>query len=221
MTSKAKMYSAGWLYGCALVAAACGAALFYFFGPKYPCPECPECPEPIAVKWVACFDTEDMEEMLGATDAWGTRFYLSAQEGGGFSALAAPIKETGEHLPDASGTLQFRMFKGISDSGADMNLLDETVSERAVKECTTAGREPWSLDVKSEVLHGLLAVTDARGIGLVDRRTTDAGWSFELAPVRFADGEATMVGGIGDILVGSAPCPMHCPKDPAMYLHLR
>lgn len=215
------MYSAAWLYGCALLAAACGAALFYFFAPKYPCPECPECPEPIAVKWVACFDTDDMEAMLGATDAWGARFYLSAREGGGFSALAAPIKETGEHLPDASGTLQFRMFKGLSGSDADMYLLDETDSERAVKECATAGREPWSLDVMSDVLRGLLAVTDAGGIGLVDRRTTDAGRSFELAPVRISDDAASMVGGVEDILVGSAPCPMHCPKDPAMYLHLR
>lgn len=218
MATDSAKYSSGWLLGTLLIGAACGATIYYFASPKDPCPKCPDPPK---LTWLSCFDGKTVEATLSGADAWGARFYLAKQEAGGFAVLVSPIREDGQHSADDSGTVQFRLFKAIRGDESDMTLLSESEAERAVKEAGPAGREPWSLDVKADVLRGLLAVSDANGIGFIDRSTTDGGATFELAPVKVAADAATMVGVASDILIGVAPCPMHCPKDAAYYLHMR
>ncbi|WKZ66564.1 MAG: hypothetical protein QY325_01260 [Flavobacteriales bacterium] len=217
MATDPKKYSSSWLYGTLLVGAAMGAVIYYFALPKEPCPPCPV----PAVKWTSCFDLENVEALLGATDGWGARFYLAKAEGGGYAVLGAPIKEEGSHIPEADGTLRFRLYKGISGERTDMLLLDETAAVEAVKAVVHSGRPTWSVEVKGDVLRGLLSISGANGIGFLERRSTDGIWTFELAPVRLAGGAAEVTGSPGDILVGASPCPVNCPRPPEYYLHLR
>lgn len=218
MATDPKKLTASWLVITVLFGALFGAASYHFLDPKEPCPPCPD---PPGVKWVSCFDAKNLEDMTLAPEARGARFYMAKGIDGGFAVLAAPIREDGSHTPDVSGELRFRLFKAMVDASADVALLEEADAERAVKEVATSGGAPWSIDVKSDLLSGLLATHGANGVGIAERRTSDGTRTFELAPVRIASGAATAVGTVDDILVGSGPCPLHCPRDPSMYLHMR
>ncbi len=217
MTTDAKKYTAAWLYGTLLLGAAAGAMIYYFASPKEPCPVCPEPPD---VKWLAAFDAKQIGAMISVADAWGVRYYL-AHNGSSFSVLAGPITEDGAHAKEASGELLFRMFKGFRGTETDMTLLNEAAAEAAVKAAASHGRAPWSIDVKTEILNRLLGVSGANGLGIVERNTTDGVASFELVPVAIAADAARAVGSTSDILMGAAPCPVHCPREPAYYLHRR
>jgi hypothetical protein len=211
MSTGSKKTSPTWLVGMALVGAACGALIYSLAAPKEPCPS-----PLVGITPTAYFDKASIEAITKATDNWGGRFYL-AKKDGRLSVLAAPIKESGEHIPYSGVTLQFTLYRSIVDSHTAMTPLTETEAGVAVK-----GASPtWSLDVESTVLLGLLEVGEANAIGLIERRTSEGKYTFELAPVKLSGGAATPEGTAVELLVGSAPCPMHCPKAPALYLHLR
>jgi hypothetical protein len=211
-------YSSIWLYGMLLVGACIGGAVYYFFDPKEPCPPAVEQP---GARQLSCFDAKAIDGMVGAPDAWGARFYLAKGTTAGFAVLAAPIGDDGIHVPDISNELRFYLFKALRDESTEMVLLPEAEAERAVKDAAASGRASWSLDVRTDVLRSLLATAGANAIGLMDRRTSDGVRTFELAPVKIAGSQASPVGTIDDVLVGSGPCPLNCPRDPGAYLHMR
>jgi len=220
MSSDPKKYSAPALYGTLAVGVACGALICYFLKPD-PCKDCcaPVKPGPIAM--TAFFDGTSLDAIMKATDSWGGRFYLCKGDDGSLSVLSGPLHEDGSHSPDASGTLQFMVFKGISGDATEVTLLDEPRAEASVEAASTPDMPTWAIDVSNEVLESVLRVTDANGIGLQHRATTSKDWSFEVAPVKISGGAAYRVGADKDVLLGAYPCPMNCPKDPALYLHMR
>ncbi|HRD52983.1 MAG TPA: hypothetical protein PKY96_10095 [Flavobacteriales bacterium] len=221
MSTDSKTYSAAALYTTLIVGAACGAVIYYFLKPD-PCKGCnDDAPKPIPVVMTGFFDRTSVSEMTGTAEAWGVRFYLSKRDDGALSVLAGPIKEDGAHTTDASGTLQFRVYKGISGDRTDMTLLSEDRAEAAVKAASTSDMPTWSMDVKTTMIERLLVVDGAMGLGLQGRPTAAGDWSFDLAPVKFDSDAAYSVGAPADVLLGAYPCPMHCPKEPALYLHQR
>lgn len=216
-----KKYSAAWIYGSLMFGVACGAIIYYFLKPD-PCIGCcPDDPKPTGVTMTGFLDGTSITSITDAADAWGGRFYLATRDDGTLSVLAGPIKEDGSHIPDASGTLQFIVFNSIMDSRTDVALLSEERAVAVVKAASSAERPTWSLDVESDVLKGLLTVTDANGIGFQMRPTTDTSWGFDVAPVTLMGTEAYLAGTAENVLMGALPCPKHCPKEPALYLHLR
>jgi len=221
MDSETKKYSTAWLYGGLAVGAVCGALIYHFFktDPCLGC--CPDDPKPGPVAMSAFFDRTGIETITEAADAWGGRFYIAKGGDGSLSVLAGAIKEDGSHIADASGTLQFMLFKAIDDTRADVTYLTEDRAEAAVKDAATATKPAWSIDVSVAVLRGFFGVGSANAIGFLERSTTDENWSFDLAPVKLSGGSAYLEGTPLNILAGAYPCPMHCPRDPAMYLHTR
>ncbi|MBK9176825.1 MAG: hypothetical protein IPM46_10930 [Flavobacteriales bacterium] len=216
-----KKYSAGWIYGTLAFGVVCGAIIYYFMKPD-PCKGCcPDDPKPGPVAMTGFLDGAAIASIADAPDAWGGRFYLAARADGSLTVLVGPIKEDGSHVPYEGETLEFRLFNSIADSRTELTPLSEERAEEVVKAASTAERPTWSLDVKAEVLKGLMEGDGVNGIGFQMRPTTDASWGFDVAPVTLTGDEAYLAGTPEKILMGAFPCPMHCPKEPALYLHLR
>ncbi len=174
--------------------------------------------EPPKVTFTSCFSRDDLGNMAAAR-TYGVRFYISQDASRRLVALGCGINDTGGHVVDATGKLQFRQFRSVLGRGTEMNLLEESDAKSAVLAAKSDTREPWSVDVDSTAIKSLLGVTDANGIGLMERRTTGHDWTFVFTPVKLEADVAHPVGTDSDILVGSMPCPMTCPKDPSLYLH--
>ncbi|MBK7946020.1 MAG: hypothetical protein IPJ85_12285 [Flavobacteriales bacterium] len=222
MSTDAKKYTTGWLYGSLVVGVAFGAIIYYFLKPD-PCKDCcvEDPKDPPALTMTGFFDSASIESIMSTTDSWGGRFYLCKHEGGGLTVLGGAIQEDGAHIPDASGALRFMAFKSISGSSTDMTELDEARAEAAVKAAGTPEKPTWAIAVDNETLKELLSVTDANAIGFQARRTSSKNHSFELGPVKLSSDAAYAVGVPDDVLLGAYPCPMLCPKEPSLYLHLR
>lgn len=222
MSTKTKTYSAGALYASITLSLLTGGLIYYFFLRPPECAlGCAEEPKPVPVVMTGFFDSRGVNTIVDSPDAWGGRFYLAKSESGALSVLAGPIDTEGRHIADASGTLQFQLFKALAGDAADMTWLNEAEAERVVKDASTSTMSTCCLDVTSEVLKRSIDGGGPNGIGLQLRRTTDGGGTFELASVRLSEGAAYLTGSPEDILVGAGPCPIHCPREDAVYLHMR
>lgn len=218
MAKEPGTYSAASLYLTAAVCVACGAALYYFFKP--PCPPPPDAPEPVRLDLIAYFDSEDIGTMLGSEGTTGVRFYLAKDAAGALTSVAAPTKEDGQHNTDASGELSFYMFKALSGSTTDLDIIDEATATDVVRRASSSTKPTYSIDVKVGALRKLLGAEGCNGIGLLERNTTLEDWTFDVVPVKIADDAATAVGSVAEMAVG-LPCPMYCGSDPSYYLHMR
>ncbi|MBV6404813.1 MAG: hypothetical protein IT228_02730 [Flavobacteriales bacterium] len=221
MATAPKKFTAGWLVGSVVLGGVIGAALYSMFSPPPPPAPPPACPETPKVTFSSCFSAATVDSIVPKKGTVGIRFYTSKSDGGTIVVLAGAIDSAGKHTVDAHDKLRFREFKGIRGDGTDMNELEESAAETAVKGSRTSERGPWSIDVDTGTVRTLLGVKDANGIGILERRTTAGGWTFVLAPVRLAADTAALVGAEGDVRVGSDPCPLFCPKPPSAYLHMR
>lgn len=218
MSATSRNTSTSGLVAVAVAGIVLGAAGFALLSAQ---PGTSQPPNGAAQAWTACFGSTDLRALTAAPGAWGARFYIADNGSGGLSALVVPIDaKDGRHIPDASGKLQFMLFRSIQGGQATTAALDEAAAQAAVKAAAMPGREPWSVDVGAAALQGLLAVKDANGAGLLELRTTDGMWTFELVPVKLASKDAKAVGTAKDVLVAAAPCPLNCP-NPANYLHRR
>lgn len=199
-------------------AAVVGFGLAWGFG-VLTCDVCPPATEPETPTLIACYDAATIGAMV-ASEAKGIRFYLARPASGAeFTVLGGPYKEDGSHVPETGDDLTFRMFKGISGTATDMELLKVDEAIAAAKAASSGAKHGWSVELTEESIHALLGVSGAMGIGLFERNTTEDDWTFDIVPVLFKSGKAEIVGRIADMRVG-APCPMHCPRDPSFYLHL-
>lgn len=192
--------------------AALGAALYGFLSP--------ECELATDLRLIAYFDADDVSAMTRADEATALRFYLASSGSSALTVLAGPVKDDGTHAADASGDLNFQMFKSLSGSGADMDLLDESTAEDRAKRSGTATKPAWCVDATFEVVREMLGLSGCNGIGIMERATTDGGWTFDLVPVTISGDEATAVGSVAEMAVG-APCPNFCGRDVSAYLHMR
>jgi hypothetical protein len=167
---------------------------------------------------IAYYDRTQLGEMLEPSDAKGIRFYLARNDAGALTCVAGPFKDDGAHIADGSGALRFRMFKGVSGDVTDMIMLDEHAAVDATLAAGTTDKPTWSIDATHEAIRALLDVEGCTAIGIVERSTTGMDWTFDVVPVMIEDGAFRPVGDLPDMRVG-APCPMHCPREPAYYLH--
>ncbi len=166
---------------------------------------------------LAVFDKDDVQRLLREPDASGARFYLAKNNG--MTVVAGPIKRDLSHCPETHNTV-FQSFVKLSGVEAEVDMLKEAEAERDVKNSGTANKPTWSMDATKDELDDLLAVSGANAIGVVERRTTTGGWSFDLVAVRISNSIGKVVGTLEDQRTG-APCPLFCGADPALYLHLR
>lgn len=173
-----------------------------------------ECEE---AKFHAVFDKEDVRQMLATPQATGARFYLA--KGTNMTALAGPTKADDFHCPE-TGSPTYQLFDKLNGTGSDIILYKESDAILKVRASYTASKPTWSIDATKAMLDGLLAVSDANGIGLVERRTTLKEWSFDLVPVMIQGSAAKAVGPLVERL-SAAPCPRFCGADRTRYLHYR
>lgn len=209
--------AAVWLYGGLLMGGLLGAAIFYFASPKEPCDPCPPLPE---VKWLSVFGQKNVAAWE-VDAAVGVRFYLAKSDDGEPRVLASPITEDGRHELGVAGTGIYHVYKAVVGAGTEVMELTEEEAKRAVLNASTSDRPVWSVDVPMSTLKELLSVERANGIGLVERRTASDTWTFELAPVTIASDAAVVTGSAQDIRICETPCPMLCPRDARVYLHMR
>jgi len=132
MSSEPKRSVTTRLVGMALVGAVCGALIYSLAAPKESCPT-----PPVGIPPTAYFDRANMEAITRAFGSWGGRFYLATREDGSVSVLAGPIKDSGEHIPYTSNTLQFHLFRALAGARTDMTSMDEATSELAVTAAST------------------------------------------------------------------------------------
>lgn len=173
-----------------------------------------ECEQAVVL---AAFDKEDVRRMLDTPDADGARFYLA--KGAQLTVVAGPIRRDMSHCPETTTSL-FQEFIKLDGTMAVVDQLKEVDAERTVRNSNTTAKPTWSIDASRTALNNLLAITDANAIGVVERKTTNGGWSFDLVPLKIQSSTAKTVGRLNDAL-SAAPCPRFCGADASLYLHLR
>ncbi|MBL7963343.1 MAG: hypothetical protein JNM31_05790 [Flavobacteriales bacterium] len=193
-----------------------GAGLTYTFSVMMMKKELPPPPS-----YSSHLSKEQLFKMMPAVDTDSVRFYNAqiTTDAATATVVAGAVDATGKHLPDASGTVRFSMFKALTARGVEVGDLswdDATVHVLHVRD---AGRKNFSVNLSKEALNRLLAVRDCMGIGFTERTTSAGDPTFELAPVKYAGGVAYPVGTAGDVVVCVAPCPRVCGPDASLYLH--
>ncbi|MCB9170714.1 MAG: hypothetical protein H6594_10240 [Flavobacteriales bacterium] len=158
--------------------------------------------------------------MAKADGADGVRFYLAKDAAGRYTAVAGPIDAAGMHVAETGADLKFWMYNGISSGAADMTMLNEDEAVGIVKASSTASRKAYCMQAGAEALREVLSTTVANGLGLVERKTADKMWTFDLVPVKMAGTTADQAGDITNMRVG-APCPNFCGSVPEYCLNMR
>ena len=212
MSTTSRKFSSGSLVACLAVGVAAGGILYAMLKPAPPPVECEE------LRQLAVFDKDHLGTLTRECVPTGVRFYLAKD--GNYTAVAGPIMVDQSHCPE-NGTKLFQLFKRLDDDHAIIDMLSEVDAERFIKDSNTPSKPTWSIDVPSRILLGLLSVDGANAVALVERRTTDEDWTFDLVPVKIASGVARPVGSLSDRLVGAAPCPRFCGPSERLYLHRR
>ncbi len=169
--------------------------------------------------FVAFFDEQTTGSLGQVPGTTQVRFYFAANAPGDQRAIMAPADANGRHVPE-SGSTKFRLYKSLSGSRANVDIMDETAAEALVKQSRYGTSGPWSIDCPMPTLLRMLDVAQCNGVGVAKQILTDGSYTFQLVPVKLANGKATAVGGSGDAVTGM-PCPTYCAHPQDVYLHRR